>query len=65
MRAMPSDLLSTKQVAERRGVTVSTVSRWVASGKLRPLLKLEGKTGAMLFRPEDVDSLGDEMERAS
>ena len=54
---MSSDLLSTKQVAERCGVHVATVSRWVTSGKLTPALKLEGKTGVMLFRPADVDAL--------
>ena len=54
---MSTDLLSTKQVAERRGVTASAVSRWVAAGKLTPALKLEGRTGAMWFRPGDVDAL--------
>lgn len=65
MRAMSTDLLSTKQVAERRGVTVSTVSRWVSAGKLTPAIKLDGQTGAMLFRPEDVDSLGADAETAA
>ena len=63
---MSSDLLSTKQVAERRGVTVSAVSRWVTAGKLTPALKLEGRTGAMWFRPADVDALiNDEAQAAS
>jgi excisionase family DNA binding protein len=53
---MPTDLLSTKQAAERMGVSVSTISRLVASRKLTPALRLEGKTGPMFFNQEDVES---------
>ena len=51
---MPTDLLSTKQTAERLGVSVSTVSRLVAAGKLTPVLRLEGKTGPMFFDPSAI-----------
>lgn len=42
------------------GVTVSAISRMVSSGRLTPVLRGEGKTGAMWFRPEDVDQLATE-----
>lgn len=52
-----NDLLTTRQAADRLGVTVSTISRWVASGKLAPALRIEGLRGPMWFRPADVDAL--------
>ena len=51
MRAM-SDLLTTAQVASILGVSRRQVNRMVASGKLTPAQKLEGQTGAHLFRPD-------------
>lgn len=54
---MASDLISTAEAAERRGVVPQTIARWVSQGKLVPAHKLAGRTGAMLFRPEDVDSV--------
>lgn len=54
---MPSDLLSTRDVAERRGVAVTTVARWVRDGRLTPALRLPGIRGAMFFEPAEVDSL--------
>lgn len=55
---MPNfDLLTAAQVAERKGVTVRTVARWVESGKLPVAHRLPGKTGALLFDPADVDAL--------
>lgn len=51
------DPIGTAEAAQRLGVDVSTVSRWVASGRLKPLYRLPTKTGAMLFDPRDVDRL--------
>jgi hypothetical protein len=53
------DLLTTRQVAERLDppVTVSTISRWVAFGRITPKVRLPGSTGPMLFDPADVDKL--------
>ena len=59
-----ADLLTTAQVAERTGKTVSTVNRWAAIGKLPVAHKLPGRTGVNLFDPADVDRL-DIGERAS
>lgn len=51
------DLLTTAQAAERRSVHVRTIHRAVASGRLKPALKLPGDTGAYLFDPADIDAL--------
>lgn len=64
LHTVNTDLITTRQAAERLGVTVSTVSRWAASGKLVPALRLEGLRGPMWFRPADVDALATQ-EQAS
>lgn len=51
------ELLTSAQVAERFGVDVRTVARWVNSGRLAPAFQAPGLRGARLFRPEDVDAL--------
>jgi excisionase family DNA binding protein len=48
------EFLTTSQVARRAKVSVSTVTRWVARGALKPAQKLPGETGPMLFAPETV-----------
>lgn len=50
-------LLTTAQVAERLGKTPRTVQRMVAAGVLIPFATLPGKTGAHLFKPDDVERL--------
>ena len=52
---MENDLLTTSQVAERIGVTVRTVNRWVAAGRLEPAITFPGHTGPNLFRHDAVD----------
>lgn len=52
--------LGTVEAAERIGVERSTLSRWVASGRIVPLHKLPGKNGVVLFSPEEVDRVRDE-----
>jgi excisionase family DNA binding protein len=54
---MTQDLLSTRQAADLLGTHVSTISRWVAAGKLTPALKLDGGTGPMWFARADLDAL--------
>ena len=49
------DLLTTRQAATRLRVDVSTLSRWVASGRIHPAIKLPGIRGAMLFDPAEVE----------
>jgi excisionase family DNA binding protein len=48
------NLLTTRQVADRLGVTVSTVSRWAKFGDITVAARLPGKRGQMLFDPVDV-----------
>lgn len=50
-------LLSTQEVAHRLSRDVSTVSRWVAAGRLNPVYRFPGKRGACLFDPAEVDAL--------
>lgn len=56
-RVTSSDLLSTRDVAEMKNVTTTTVARWVAAGRLTPVLRLPGIRGAMFFTPSDVAAL--------
>lgn len=51
-------LLTTQEAANRLGVSVQTVSRWVNDGKLTPALKAPGIRGPMFFRADDVDEMG-------
>lgn len=53
---MPN-LLNTRQVAERLGVSVDTVNRWARIGKLTPEVQLDGPRGARLYNPEHVEAL--------
>ncbi|WCO67918.1 helix-turn-helix domain-containing protein [Iamia majanohamensis] len=48
-------LLSTAEAAKRADVNVRTIHRWVEQGRLAPLHKLPGGTGAYLFTPDAVD----------
>lgn len=52
--------MSTAQVADMLNATVATVNRWAASGKLPVAMKLPGRTGANLFRREDVEAFAKE-----
>ena len=54
---MPDQLLTTRDVADRLGVSPATVTRMVARGDLTPVFKLAGPRGAFLFRPADIDQL--------
>jgi excisionase family DNA binding protein len=48
--------LTTRDVAARLGVSIATVNRWAATGKLPTATKLEGRTGPRLFDPVEVDA---------
>jgi DNA-binding transcriptional MerR regulator len=54
-------MLTTADVATRAGVTVSAVHQWVNAGKITPATQLAGIRGPLLFDPEEVDRLLDEM----
>lgn len=52
-----ADLIGTTEAAKRKGVDRTTFFRWVQLGHIKPVMKMSGKTGAMLFDPTEVDAL--------
>ena len=56
------DLVTTRQAMPILKVThASTISRYVGYGRLAPVTKLAGRTGAYLFRRADVERLANEL----
>lgn len=45
--------LSTAEAAERAGIDRSTLTRWVASGRITPAFRTPG--GALFFHAADID----------
>lgn len=60
MLPMTNDLLGTVEAAEVIGVERSTLSRWIASGRIETAHKLPGRTGVMLFDRREVERVRDE-----
>lgn len=58
--SMPSDLLATIEAAEIIGVERSTLSRWVALGRMTVAHQLPGKNGAVLFERAEVERVAAE-----
>lgn len=55
------DLVGTVEAAEIIGCERSSLSRWVALGKLTPALQVgHGATGAHLFHRSDIESFAAE-----
>ena len=52
---MATDLLATIEAAEVIGVERSTLSRWVASGRISIAHRLPGRNGAVLFARSEVE----------
>lgn len=53
---MPTtDLLGTVEAADLIGVERSTLSRWMATGRIAAAMKLPGRNGAVLFERSEVD----------
>lgn len=52
-------LATSPQVANQLGVSLRTVHRLVAAGRLTPAQKLPGPNGAFLFDPADIDAYRD------
>ena len=53
----PPALIPTAVVCAELNVTASTVSRWVAAGRLTPAAKAPGLRGGYLFTRAAVDAL--------
>lgn len=49
--------VTSKAACARLGIDRSTLTRWVADGRLKPVFKLPYKAGAMFFDPADIDAL--------
>ena len=52
-----TQLLTTKQVADRLGVSVATVNRWAREGALPVSVKAPGERGARLYRADEIERL--------
>jgi excisionase family DNA binding protein len=52
---MPNDLLTTAQVAERLGLSVYTINRYVRDGRIRAEMQMPGSKGARLYHPAEID----------
>lgn len=53
-------LIGTTEAAKRCKVDRTTFFRWVQLGQIEPVTKLEGRTGALLFDPDQVDAFAAE-----
>lgn len=63
---MTQTLLTTSEACEVLGLTSrSTLSRYVATGRLKPAMKMPGSTGAFLFNRADVEKLKAKQEKAA
>jgi excisionase family DNA binding protein len=51
-----ADLVTSAEAAPVLGVSVPTVNRYAASGRLRYVKKLPGRTGAYLFHREEIEA---------
>ena len=51
------DLIGTTEATGILKVDKSTLSRWVASGRITPVAKLPRKNGAFLFNRSDIEAL--------
>jgi len=50
-----NDIYSTAEAAKYLNTSRSNLTRWVKSGKIKPLIKGEGRNGAMFFRKSEVE----------
>jgi excisionase family DNA binding protein len=55
------NLVPSKEVCERLGINRSTLTRWVAAGRIAPAHKLAGLRGAYLFTEDEVARLAQEV----
>ena len=60
-----ADRMTTEQVARRLGVTIRTVVRMAADGRLPVAFKVPGRTGTYLFDPQVVEMYARQLAAAS
>lgn len=58
-------LMGSKEACRLLDIDKSTLSRWVAAGKLTPVTQLPGINGAFLFNRVDVEALLSEPTQAA
>ena len=49
--------MASKDVCLTLDINRSTLTRWVAQGRIAPAFRLPGDKGAFLFDPDDVEQL--------
>jgi predicted site-specific integrase-resolvase len=54
---MQDDIIGSTEACTILSIDKATISRWVAAGKLTPVLKLPRTNGAFLFKRADIDAL--------
>lgn len=54
-------LVTSAQACEELGIDRSTLSRWVASGRIEPALKAPGARGSFFFDPAEVRRVKEEV----
>ena len=61
----PSVLMNSAEACKRLRIDRSTLSRWVAQGRIVPAGKLPGLRGAFLFHPTEVERVRGEQGSAA
>lgn len=56
-------LITTQQASKILRVNIRTVHRMVGRGELPAAIKIEGRTGAILFDEADVHALAEQRQR--
>lgn len=59
MHDMPTEMLTTQQVADHYGRSVGTINRWVREELLCPAAKAPGTRGANLFDPDELPPINE------
>jgi len=56
---MPAEheLIGTAEAARILQVDKTTLTRWAADGRIKPIVKMPSKNGAFLFNRSDVEAL--------
>lgn len=57
---MTDQLLGSAEAARCIGVERSTLTRWIATGRITPAHKMPGRTGAVLFTRDEVERVAKE-----
>ncbi len=59
------EMLTTAQACQVLGIERTTLTRWVAAGRIKPAHKLPSRNGAFLFHRDDVKALVAERTEAA